>query len=109
MSESAPIKPVSAYGASKATCENLIHAYSRLYGIRAVALRYVNVVGPRLRHGVIYDFVVKLMKKPDTLEILGDGTQIRRYIHVSDAVEATLKVWEHLHREFEACNVGSED
>jgi len=57
--ENTPIRPVSVYGATKASCGNLIHAYSRLYGIRAVILRYANVVGPRLRQGVIYDFLVK--------------------------------------------------
>jgi UDP-glucose 4-epimerase len=62
VSEEAPIKPVSVYGASKAACENLIHAYTNLYGLKAVVLRYANVVGPRLRHGVIYDFIVKLGK-----------------------------------------------
>jgi UDP-glucose 4-epimerase len=36
--EDAPVRPVSVYGAIKAACENLIHAYSKLYGIRAVAL-----------------------------------------------------------------------
>jgi UDP-glucose 4-epimerase len=46
--EEAPIGPVSVYGASKAACENLIHAYSKLYSIRAVILRYANVVGPGL-------------------------------------------------------------
>ncbi|MGC9097127.1 MAG: SDR family NAD(P)-dependent oxidoreductase, partial [Infirmifilum sp.] len=46
--EDAPIRPVSVYGASKAACENLINAYSKLYGIKAVVLRYANVVGPRL-------------------------------------------------------------
>ncbi|HEW93751.1 MAG TPA: SDR family NAD(P)-dependent oxidoreductase, partial [Thermoprotei archaeon] len=47
--ESAPIKPVSVYGASKAACENLIYTYTRLYNINAVVLRYANVIGPRLR------------------------------------------------------------
>lgn len=107
--ENAPIRPVSVYGASKAACENLIHAYSRLYGIKAVALRYANVVGPRLRHGVIYDFIVKLLSEPNRLEILGDGTQTRSYIYISDAIEATLTVWRSAHRSFEAYNVGSED
>ena len=37
--ETAPMRPVSVYGASKAACENLIHAYSKLYGIKAVVLR----------------------------------------------------------------------
>lgn len=107
--ESAPIRPVSVYGASKAACESLIHAYSRLYGMGAVALRYANVVGPRLRHGVVYDFIIKLMKQPSMLEILGDGTQTRSYIHISDAVEATLMAWRRLNGGFEAYNVGSED
>ncbi|MEM0313396.1 MAG: NAD-dependent epimerase/dehydratase family protein [Candidatus Bathyarchaeia archaeon] len=107
--ESAPIRPVSVYGASKAACENLIHAYTRLYGIGAVALRYANVVGPRLRHGVIYDFIVKLLRQPEELEILGDGTQTRSYIHIGDAVDATITAWKSLRGGFEAYNVGSMD
>jgi len=93
VSEEAPVRPVSVYGASKAACESLIHAYSKLYGVKAVVLRYANVVGPRLKHGVVYDFVVKLRKSPSELEVLGDGKQVRSYIHVSDAVEATLIAW----------------
>lgn len=107
--EDAPIRPVSVYGASKAACENLVHAYSKLYGIRAVVLRYANVVGPRLRHGVVYDFIVKLLKDPRLLEILGDGTQTRSYIYVDDAVEATITAWKASRGGFEAYNVGSED
>jgi len=107
--ESAPLRPVSVYGASKAACENFIHAYSRLYGIKAVALRYANVVGARLRHGVVYDFIIKLLNRPDELEILGDGTQIRSYILVEDAVEATMMAWRNLHDGFEAYNVGNDD
>ncbi|MGC8998776.1 MAG: NAD-dependent epimerase/dehydratase family protein [Candidatus Bathyarchaeia archaeon] len=107
--EDAPIKPVSVYGASKASCESLIHAYSNLYGIRSIVLRYANVVGPRLRHGVIYDFILKLLKRPEELEILGDGTQIRSYIHVDDAVEATLTAWRKAQGSFEAYNVGNLD
>jgi len=91
--EDAPVRPVSVYGASKAACENLIHAYSKLYGIRAVVLRYANVVGPRLRHGVVWDFINKLLRNPTELEILGDGKQIRSYINVDDAIEATITAW----------------
>ena len=91
--EDAPIKPVSVYGASKAACENLIHAYSKLYGIKAIVLRYANVVGPRLRHGVIWDLIIKLRRNPSELEILGDGKQVRSYIYVDDALEATLLAW----------------
>jgi len=109
VNEDAPMRPVSVYGASKMACESLIHAYTRLYGVRAVVLRYANVVGPRLQHGVVYDFIVKLLKQPEELEILGDGKQVRSYIHVSDAVEATLTAWRNVRSEFEVYNVGSED
>ena len=107
--EMAPVRPVSVYGASKAACENLIYAYSRLYGIRAVILRYANVVGPRLRHGVIWDLINKLRKNPSELEILGDGMQVRSYIYIDDAVEATIIAWRKTNNSFEVYNVASED
>jgi UDP-glucose 4-epimerase len=107
--ENAPLRPVSVYGASKAACEHLIHAYAKLYGFRAVALRYANVVGPRLRHGVIWDFINKLRKNPHELEILGDGRQIRSYIYIDDAVEATLLAWKKTTDAYAAYNVATED
>ena len=107
--ESAPLRPVSVYGASKAACEHMIHAYARLYGLKAVALRYANVVGPRLRHGVVYDFVVKLARNPRELEILGDGRQVRSFIHIDDAVEATLLAWKKTDDAYAVYNVASED
>jgi len=109
VSEDAPIRPVSVYGASKAACENLIHAYTKLYGIKAVILRYANVVGPRLRHGVIWDLVNKLKKNPNELEILGDGKQTRSYIYIDDAVEATMIAWRKTSNNYSVYNVGSED
>jgi len=107
--EDAPVKPVSVYGASKASCENLIHAYAKLYGFKAIALRYANVAGPRLRHGVIWDFIVKLRENPHELEILGDGGQVRSYIYIDDAVEATMTAWRKTSGYFEVYNVASED
>jgi UDP-glucose 4-epimerase len=109
ISEEAPIRPVSVYGASKAACENLIHAYSRLYGIKAMVLRYANVVGPRLRHGVIWDFINKLRKNSSELEILGDGEQVRSYIYIDDAMEATIIAWRKTENSYEVYNVASED
>ena len=107
--ENAPLRPVSVYGASKAACEHLIHAYAKLYGFRAVALRYANVVGPRLRHGVIWDFINKLRKNPHELEILGDGKQVRSYIYIDDAVEATLLAWKKTTDAYAAYNVATVD
>jgi UDP-glucose 4-epimerase len=109
VSEEAPIKPVSVYGASKAACENLIHAYSRLYDIRATVLRYANVVGPRLRHGVIWDLINKLNRNPRELEVLGDGNQVRSYVYIDDAIEATILAFKNRKNNFEIYNIGNED
>ena len=104
-----PLKPISVYGASKLACEALISSYAHTYDFRGIALRYANVVGPRSRRGVVYDFVRKLMANPRELEILGDGTQTKSYIWIADAVEATIVAWRKMGEGFEAYNVGSED
>jgi len=109
VNEEAPVRPVSVYGASKAACESFIHAYSKLYGIRAVVLRYANVVGPRLKHGVVYDFVVKLRGNPRRLEILGDGDQRRSFVWIDDAVDATLLALDSSNGNFDVYNVGNDD
>ena len=85
-----PLKPISIYGASKLASEVLIQVYSELYGFKALILRYANIIGARSNHGVIVDFINKLRTNPSRLEILGDGTQRKSYLHVSDAVEATM-------------------
>jgi UDP-glucose 4-epimerase len=107
-----PLKPISVYGAVKLACETLIDTYARLYGLKALILRYANVVGPRMRHGVIMDFIRKLKADPERLEVLGDGSQRKSYIYVEDAVDATLKALDYVLRSgesMEVFNVGSED
>src|SRR2546425_1204115 len=69
----APLEPVSLYGASKLASESLISAYCHTYHWIGISLRLANVVGPRCRHGVIYDFVMKLLMNSKELETLGNG------------------------------------
>jgi len=76
---------------------------------KAIAMRYANAVGPRLRHGVIWDLINKLKKNPHKLEILGDGKQVRSYIYIDDAVEATLLAWKKINDAYAAYNVAAED
>jgi UDP-glucose 4-epimerase len=85
-----PLIPVSTYGASKLSGEAMLAAYAHMFGIHAVAFRFANVVGARQTHGVTYDFVRHLLEDPTRLRILGDGTQSKSYIHVSDVVSAML-------------------
>jgi UDP-glucose 4-epimerase len=85
-----PLEPVSTYGASKLAGEALLAAYSHMFGLRGRAFRLGNVVGPNQTHGVGYDFVRKLRADPARLEILGDGTQSKSYVHVDDVLAAVL-------------------
>ncbi len=105
----APLKPISNYGASKLAAEALICSYSSLYGFRSVVYRMANVVGPRSGHGVIYDFVEKLKKNPNELEVLGDGTQSKSYLFVDDCVTGMIMGAIHAKETVEILNIGSED
>ena len=107
--ESAKIKPISNYGAGKASFENYLMSYSNLYDLECLVVRYANIIGPRLTHGIIYDFYNKLRRDPGNLEILGNGKQEKSYLHVSDCVEATIFASENMDKKFEVYNVGSED
>ena len=88
--EYGPLLPISSYGASKLADEAMISAYAHYYGIKSSIFRFANVVGKNSTHGIIYDFINKLKKNPRRLEILGDGTQRKSYIHVSDCIGAML-------------------
>ena len=83
-----PCLPISTYGASKLGCEAAISAYCHLFGIRAAAFRFANVIGPSQTHGVIYDFIRMLQKDAGVLKIQGDGRQDKSYLHVEDAIRA---------------------
>jgi UDP-glucose 4-epimerase len=76
------------YGASKASFEKYLTAYSELYGMSSVSMRLANIIGPRLKHGVIFDFFMKLKKDPSRLEVLGTGRQEKAYMYVTDTAEA---------------------
>lgn len=86
------IKPVSYYGGAKLASEALISSYVSMCDMSAIVFRFPNVIGPRLTHGAVFDFIRKLRKNPRELEILGDGTQCKPYIYVLDLVEAIIKL-----------------
>ena len=85
-----PLVPISTYGASKLAGEALLCSYCFMFGLSGVSFRFGNVVGPRQTHGVGFDFVRKLVDDPTRLEIMGDGSQSKSYIHVDDIVDAVL-------------------
>ncbi|MGO9681707.1 MAG: NAD-dependent epimerase/dehydratase family protein [Steroidobacteraceae bacterium] len=88
-----PLQPISFYGASKLGAEAYISVYAYTLGLRAVVLRFPNVVGERATHGVIYDFLRKLEADVHRLEVLGDGRQSKPYLYVGDLVDAIIVAW----------------
>ncbi len=104
-----PLVPISTYGASKLAGEVLIAAYCFMFGLTACVFRFGNVVGPRQTHGVGLDFARRLLADPSRLAILGDGTQSKSYIHVSDVVAAVLHANCYCPKPFEVYNVATGD
>jgi UDP-glucose 4-epimerase len=89
-----PLIPISTYGASKLASEALITSYVHTFGLRGLVLRLANVVGPRSNHGVIFDFIKKIIADPEELEILGDGMQEKSYLYITDLVRAVVHLTE---------------
>lgn len=104
-----PLLPISLYGAGKLACEGLISAFCGTFEMQAWIFRFSNVVGKRATHGVIYDFVNKLLRNPKELEILGDGRQSKPYLHVSDCVEGILFGFHNSGEQVNLYNLGTED
>jgi UDP-glucose 4-epimerase len=107
--ETHPTRPISLYGAAKLASEALITAYAHTYAFKAVIYRLANIVGPTSRHGVVHDFIEKLQATPHHLEILGDGTQTKSYLHIDDCLDALLTGLDRAEHRVEVYNVGSED
>lgn len=105
-------KPISLYGATKLACESIISGYCYMFEIAGIALRFANIVGPNSGHGVIYDFIMKLIGNPKQLQILGNGNQNKSYLFIDDCISA-FKVAHELLKErqndFDVFNVGSDD
>jgi UDP-glucose 4-epimerase len=81
----------SLYGASKMAGEGLIEAYCEGFGFEGYIFRFVSILGERYTHGHVFDFYRQLLQDPNNLRVLGDGTQRKSYLYVSDCVSAVLQ------------------
>lgn len=87
-----PLLPISNYGAMKLASEAQISAAAECFLERVNIFRFPNVVGTPATHGVILDFINKLASDSHELHVLGDGTQQKAYLHVSDLVDAMFAI-----------------
>ena len=104
-----PLLPISLYGASKIASEVLITAWIGTFGGKAWIHRFANIVGSRGTHGVIFDFIHKLKKTPDRLEVLGDGFQEKSYMSVGDCVNSMLHLIGNTNNDVNLFNLGTGD
>jgi UDP-glucose 4-epimerase len=91
ITEDLPLQPLTPYGATKAAAEMLMSAYTASYDVACCPLRLSNVFGPEMGHKD--SMVPRLMKaalRGDTVEIYGDGEQVRDFVHVYDVAAAFL-------------------
>lgn len=103
-----PLFPISYYGASKLACEALCTAFAHNCGMKIWAYRFANIVGSQSTHGVIVDFLRRLKKNPAQLEVLGNGTQRKSYLHVEECIAGMLYGYEATKNEFQLYNLASE-
>jgi UDP-glucose 4-epimerase len=92
--ETAPVRPAYPYALSKDLGERAALHWGRVYGLGVVSLRYFNVYGPRSRttgaYGAVFGVFLaqKLGGHPYT--VVGDGTQTRDFVYVTDVAAANL-------------------
>ena len=104
----ANLSPISYYGGSKLGGEALICAFSYMNDMQVLVFRFPNVIGPRLTHGVIHDFISRLQQNPKELVILGNGQQTKPYVYVLDLVDAIIQFMDVKERGITLYNVGVE-
>jgi len=93
--ETADTNPITSYGIQKLAIEKLLYFYNYKFGLDYRVIRLANPYGNYQRPngvlGVIVNFVYKALKK-EPITIYGDGSVIRDYIYIDDAIEAILKI-----------------
>jgi UDP-glucose 4-epimerase len=94
--EDHPTEPTCSYGITKLAIEKYVALYRQLHGVQGVVLRVANPYGERQRldapQGVVPVFLGKALRG-EPLEIWGDGSTVRDFLHISDVVRALLAAW----------------
>lgn len=107
--DTGPLFPISNYGAMKLASEAAITAAVDAFLARAYLFRFPNVVGARATHGIIFDLIGKLRRSSAELAVLGDGTQQKPYLHVSELIDAMMLIVEKSRERINCFNISADD
>lgn len=104
-----PLLPISNYGAMKLSSESIISASLETFLKKVCIYRFPNVVGVPATHGVILDLIRKLKKNKSVMQVLGNGSQRKAYLHVDELVEAMLFIKKKTIKGMNYYNIGPMD
>ncbi|HEV8014986.1 MAG TPA: NAD-dependent epimerase/dehydratase family protein [Stellaceae bacterium] len=111
LAEWLPAKPISSYGADYVGTELHARIARAVHGVPTIGLRLFNVYGPGQSAQAIYASAIAVfcdaLKRRQPITIFGDGGQIRDFVYIDDAVEASLAAMEHLPLVPEVLNVAT--
>lgn len=95
LKEETPTYPISSYGLQKITIEKLLYLYHHMYNLDYRVVRLANPYGPYQRPngilGAVTTFTYKALNNEE-ITVYGDGSVIRDFIYIDDAVEAIIKI-----------------
>ena len=83
-------KPFSPYGVTKLAAEHLATLYGTNFNLPTVSLRYFTVYGPRQRPDMAHHRLIECALNGTSFQLNGDGTQVRDFTFVDDAVNANI-------------------
>ena len=107
--KSAPLFPISNYGAMKLASEAYLSAWVEKNKSKLIIFRFPNVVGTPATHGVIYDFLKKLIENKRNLQVLGNGLQMKPYLLCDDLIEIMIFLKNKIKTKREIFNIGPSD
>lgn len=100
IAEDHPTRPTCSYGITKLTIEHYLELYRQMHGLEYTVLRVANPYGERQRidsnQGAVAVFLGKALRG-EAIEIWGDGSVVRDYVHISDVVSGLVAASEVTH------------
>jgi len=105
--EDEQLMPISPYAMTKLSGEMLGHVYSKLFGIRFLALRFFTVYGPAQRPDLAIHKFIKSILQGVPINVYGDGSTSRDYTYVDDIVQGIIAAIQYEQSDFEIINIGN--